>query len=119
MKKRFSEEQIIGFLREADKGVAVKELCRKHGFSEASYHMWLEEMHVRRRRRKNIPVADRQPLIRPGLIHEVSQESAPWRGGDLTPRQSALELHRTCAHSRIRSTLYLAKIGGHSAHESA
>ncbi len=29
MKKRFSEEQIIGFLREADKGVAVKELCRK------------------------------------------------------------------------------------------
>ena len=40
MKKRFSEEQIIGFLREADKGVAVKELCRKHGFSEASYYTW-------------------------------------------------------------------------------
>ena len=40
MKKRFSEEQIIGFLREADKGVAVKELCRKHGFSEASYYAW-------------------------------------------------------------------------------
>lgn len=40
MKKRFSEEQIIGFLREADKGVAVKELCRKHGFSEASYYVW-------------------------------------------------------------------------------
>ena len=40
MKKRYSEEQIIGFLREADKGVAVKELCRKHGFSEASYYLW-------------------------------------------------------------------------------
>ncbi len=40
MKKRFTEEQIIGFLREADKGVAVKELCRKHGFSEASYYLW-------------------------------------------------------------------------------
>ncbi len=40
MKKRFSEEQIIGFLREADKGVAVKDLCRKHGFSEASYYLW-------------------------------------------------------------------------------
>lgn len=40
MKKRFSEEQIIGFLREADKGLAVKELCRKHGFSEASYYLW-------------------------------------------------------------------------------
>ena len=40
MKKRFSGEQIIGFLREADKGVPVKELCRKHGFSEASYYLW-------------------------------------------------------------------------------
>ena len=38
--KRFSEEQIIGFLREAEAGVAVKDLCRKHGFSEASYYLW-------------------------------------------------------------------------------
>ena len=40
MKKRFTEEQIIGFLREVDAGVPVKELCRKHGFSEASYYLW-------------------------------------------------------------------------------
>ena len=40
MKKRFSEEQIIGFLKEADAGVPVKELCRRHGFSEASYYLW-------------------------------------------------------------------------------
>jgi putative transposase len=40
VKKRFSEEQIIGFLREADKGVPVKDLCRKHGFSEASFYAW-------------------------------------------------------------------------------
>lgn len=40
MKKRFSEEQIIGFLREADAGMPVKELCRRHGFSEASYYLW-------------------------------------------------------------------------------
>jgi putative transposase len=40
VKKRFSEEQIIGFLREGDKGVPVKELCRKHGFSEASFYLW-------------------------------------------------------------------------------
>lgn len=39
MKKRFSEEQIIGFLREVDAGVPVKELCRKHGLSEASYYL--------------------------------------------------------------------------------
>jgi transposase-like protein len=34
VKKRFSEEQVTALLREADKGVAVKELCRKHGFPE-------------------------------------------------------------------------------------
>jgi putative transposase len=40
VKKRYTEEQIIGFLKEADRGMAVKELCRKHGFSEASYYLW-------------------------------------------------------------------------------
>ncbi len=40
MKKRFTEEQIIGFLREAEAGLPVKELCRRHGFSEASYYLW-------------------------------------------------------------------------------
>jgi transposase-like protein len=35
-----SEEQIIGFLKEVDAGIPVKELCRKHGFSEASYYPW-------------------------------------------------------------------------------
>ena len=40
MKKRFTEAQIVGFLREADAGVPVKDLCRKHGFSDASYYLW-------------------------------------------------------------------------------
>jgi putative transposase len=40
MKKRYTEEQIIGFLREADAGVGIKDLCRRHGFSEASYYLW-------------------------------------------------------------------------------
>lgn len=35
-----AEEQIIGFLREADAGVSVKDLCRRHGFSEGSYYLW-------------------------------------------------------------------------------
>jgi len=37
---RRTEEQIIGFLREAEAGLPIKELCRKHGFSEASYYLW-------------------------------------------------------------------------------
>ncbi|NJC03843.1 hypothetical protein GGR63_003790 [Xanthomonas sp. 3272] len=39
MKKRFSEEQIIGFLREAEAGIAIKDVCRRHGFSEASNYL--------------------------------------------------------------------------------
>ena len=39
MKKRYSQEQIIGFPQEADAGLTVKDLCRPHGFSEATY--WL------------------------------------------------------------------------------
>lgn len=37
MKTRYREEQIIGFLHGADAGLPVKELCRKHGFSEPRY----------------------------------------------------------------------------------
>jgi len=40
MKKRFTEAQIIGFLKEAQAGVPVKELCRKHGFSDAAFYGW-------------------------------------------------------------------------------
>jgi putative transposase len=40
MKKRYSDEQIIGFLKEADSGMPVKELCRRHGFSDASFYAW-------------------------------------------------------------------------------
>lgn len=40
MKKRFTESQIIGFLKEAQAGVSVKDLCRKHGFSDAAFYAW-------------------------------------------------------------------------------
>ena len=37
---RFSEEQIIAVLKEADAGVKVAELCRKHGISDATFYNW-------------------------------------------------------------------------------
>jgi putative transposase len=40
MKRCFSDEQIIGFLREAEAGPLIKELCRWHGFSESSWWLW-------------------------------------------------------------------------------
>jgi len=39
-KSRFSEEQIIGFLKQAEAGMPIKELCRNGGFSDATFYKW-------------------------------------------------------------------------------
>ncbi len=55
MKKRFTEEQIIGFLKQAQAGVAIKDLCRKNGFSDATFYTW-------RRKFGGMEVADAKRL---------------------------------------------------------
>jgi len=39
-RKRFTEEQIIGVLREQELGAKTADLCRKHGISEATFYSW-------------------------------------------------------------------------------
>jgi putative transposase len=39
-KSRFSEEQIVGILKEQEAGIAVAELCRKHGVSSPTFYKW-------------------------------------------------------------------------------
>ena len=39
-KPRFTDNQIISILKEAEAGVPVPELCRKHGMSSASFYKW-------------------------------------------------------------------------------
>ena len=39
-KSRYSEEQIIGFLKQADAGMPIKQLCREGGFSDATFYKW-------------------------------------------------------------------------------
>ncbi len=39
-KSRFTENQIVSILKEADAGAKVKEICRRHGISDATYYNW-------------------------------------------------------------------------------
>ena len=39
-KSRFTETQIVSILKEADAGMPVKGICRKHGISDATYYKW-------------------------------------------------------------------------------
>jgi len=39
-RSRFSEEQIIGILKEHQAGLSAAELCRKHGISDATFYKW-------------------------------------------------------------------------------
>ena len=82
MKKRFSEEQIVGFLREAERGAAVKHLCRRHGFSEASYYLWrskfggMEVSDVKRLKALEAENARLKKLLAESMLeNEVSREA--------------------------------------------
>ena len=55
LRKRFTEEQIIGILKEAEAGVKVAKLCRKHGISDATYYNWKAKF-------GEMPVPNAQPL---------------------------------------------------------
>ena len=39
-KSRFTEQQIIGLLKQAESGLPVKEVCRQGGFSEPTFYKW-------------------------------------------------------------------------------
>ena len=82
MKKRFTEEQIIGFLREAEAGLPVKDLCRRHGFSEASYYLWKSKFggmsvsEAKRLRELEIENARLKKLLAESLLeNEVTREA--------------------------------------------
>ena len=40
MTKRLTESQIVGILKEAEAGMSVPELCRKHGVGQSTFYKW-------------------------------------------------------------------------------
>nr|WP_224787018.1 IS3 family transposase [Pandoraea sputorum] len=89
MKKRFTEEQIIGFLREAQTGIPIKDLCRRHDFSEASYYLWRSKfggMSVPDAKRLNELEAEnarlKKQLAESLLENEVTREALRKKSGE-------------------------------------
>ena len=64
-KKRFSEEQIIRVLKEAESGVPVKELCRKYGFSDATFYNWRQNYGGREVSEGTFNLQSQRPRARP------------------------------------------------------
>ena len=65
MKKRFSDEQIISILREAEAGVSARELYRKHAISDAKFYTWRKkhgDMEVPEVKRLKSPEEENDPL---------------------------------------------------------
>src|SRR5437773_477682 len=85
---RFTEEQIIGVLKQGEAGIKTAEICRQHGISNATFYKWKgkyggleisearrlrqreEGLAVRRRQRKRIGAVERQPLVIPTRPNE-------------------------------------------------
>ncbi len=84
MKKcRFTEEKIISILREADAGVKVVDLCRKHGMSDAAFYKWkaryggLDVSQLRRLKRMYAELS----LAHQALQDAVEKRRAPTKSG--------------------------------------
>jgi putative transposase len=67
MKKRFTEDQIIQILKEADAGMSIADLCRRHNVSKATYYAWktkFADMDVSEARRLKALEAENSKLKR-------------------------------------------------------
>ena len=64
-RKRHTEEQIIAVLKDAQAGIGVQELCRKHGISDATFYKWRDEICRARSQRceETAPAGRRKPAV--------------------------------------------------------
>lgn len=95
MTKRYTDELIIGFLKQAAAGAPIKKLCRKHRFSDASFYIWRQKfggLDVPDAKRASVaamraktPISERRAcqllgLARSVLAYESQRHSRPRSG---------------------------------------
>ncbi|GKQ01406.1 hypothetical protein NUKP74_51080 [Klebsiella quasipneumoniae] len=84
MKKRFSDEQIICILREAEAGVSARELCRKHAISDATFYTWrkkyggMEVPEVKRLKSLEEENARLKKLLAEAML-DKTRSGKPWK----------------------------------------
>ena len=88
-RSRFTEEQIIGILREQEAGVATAEVCRRHGVSSATFYKWkakfggLDVSEARRLKALEDENARLKRMLADAMLDraiEVPLVRAQWRG---------------------------------------
>jgi putative transposase len=103
-KARFTEEQIIGILREHEAGSATADVCRKHGISSATFYKWkekyggLEVSEARRLRsledeNRRLKKLLAETMLDNAMLKDIASKNGDARrsaGGRGTPRQGTL-----------------------------
>ena len=101
-KSRFTEEQIIGVLREQEAGMKVAEVCRKHGISEPTFYAWKAKF-------GGMSISDAKRLRQ--LEHEpVERRQRPSGGVSLAKRLPLSGRQRRCGHPRCPSLNRCARL---------
>jgi putative transposase len=95
---KYSEEQIIGFLRQAEAGMPVKEIGRKHGFSDASFYKWrskyggMDASEAKRLRELELENGKLKRLLAEAHLDIHALKSAHSSMDRITPQQTYLNL---------------------------
>jgi putative transposase len=97
---RFTEEQIIGILRENEEGAATSDVCRKYGISSATFYKWkakygdLDVSEARRLRSLEDENSRLKKLLAETMLDNAMLEDIASKNGDARVK---LGLRRTCA----------------------